>query len=458
MPEEKKKSLIFEEAYEEETPPVAAGYILAIGIDQYVHFPKLNNAVRDAQAVVEVLTDKYQFSADHVRTLFDEDATEKKLLREMKYLASEVKEDDNLIIYFSGHGHFDTLLKEGYWIPVDAEPDHIGDYISNATLLTYLRAIPSRHTFLVADSCFSGSLLSETRSVAADRLEELPSRWGLTSGRNEVVLDGPSGSHSPFAKAFLDFLSHNNADKMRISRLIHHVEEVTANNSEQTPIGNRIRNVGDRGGELILKLKTSQPSHYSPPPPRRKVRKKPDPKPVVNTPVENTTSSAGFPKWIFAVVGVLVIGALAAFIFMRNNQQQKKPANRATVEATPTKPSRTPSKTPSSSSTLSTNSAKIIENLKIRIDKGDLTAYKELATAYIKGNGTKVDYKSAVSVLKMGAENGDSESMYLLGRILVEGTHGETKNVRQGESLLLKSANLGNTSAKRYLLAMRRKN
>ena len=53
---------------------------------------------------------------------------------------------------------------------------------------------------MIVDSCFSGSLFMRFKSVGlAERLEHIPSRWGLTAGRNEVVADGKMGNNSPFA-------------------------------------------------------------------------------------------------------------------------------------------------------------------------------------------------------------------------------------------------------------------
>ena len=38
------------------------------------------------------------------------------------------------------------------------------------------------------------------------------------------------------------------------SELAQYVKITVANNSEQTPIGNPLRNVGDKGGEFVFKL------------------------------------------------------------------------------------------------------------------------------------------------------------------------------------------------------------
>jgi len=43
--------------------PTGNNYLLAISIDQYEHAPRLSNCVRDAEAFIEVLTQKYNFEA-----------------------------------------------------------------------------------------------------------------------------------------------------------------------------------------------------------------------------------------------------------------------------------------------------------------------------------------------------------------------------------------------------------
>ena len=104
-------------------------YLLVIGIDNYVHCPKLNNAVNDAEGFVKLLTERYDFKSVHTKTLLNEEATCRRIIAEFRALAQKVTPADNLIIYFSGHGEFDKVLQQGYWIPVDAEK---GDILERA--------------------------------------------------------------------------------------------------------------------------------------------------------------------------------------------------------------------------------------------------------------------------------------------------------------------------------------
>ena len=92
--------------------PTGANYLLAIAIDNYPNFTKLNNAVLDAEAIEEVLTTRYNFRT--VAFLKNETATKKGIELAFHNLIDIIKEQDKLIIYFSGHGHYNKA-HGGYW-------------------------------------------------------------------------------------------------------------------------------------------------------------------------------------------------------------------------------------------------------------------------------------------------------------------------------------------------------
>jgi WD40 repeat protein len=237
--------------------PGAAGknYLLIIGVSQYKYWPQLGNAVRDAKDVKRVLTTRYTFDAANVIEVYDQEATVEGMYKAFNALKDKLKPNDNLLIYFSGHGFYNKGFDEGYWIPVDAQKGKETDYLPNSTLLKYLKALETKHTFLVADACFSGSLFSDGHRGYIENVESVRSRWGLTSGRLEYVSDGTAGKNSPFATYVIKFLETNQKKRFAVSELIQYVKVSVANNSEQTPIGNPLRNVGDEGGEFVFYLK-----------------------------------------------------------------------------------------------------------------------------------------------------------------------------------------------------------
>jgi hypothetical protein len=240
---------------EQYNPAVAKNFLLLIGINNYQHWPKLNNAVNDVNDIAGVLMSKYKFEFSNVILLKDEQATRSNIYNSLRGLIEKVSPQDNLVVYFSGHGYFDDLLGEGYWIPVEAKVGSSGDYISNTEILRVLGSINSQHTFLVADACFSGALFADSRRGYTENVEKFRSRWGLTSGRLEVVSDGSAGSNSPFAKRFLEFLRTNKKEKFPVSELIQYVKTQVAEDNQQTPIGNPLKTLGDEGGEFVFHMK-----------------------------------------------------------------------------------------------------------------------------------------------------------------------------------------------------------
>ena len=180
-------------------------YLLAIGIDQYEHLGKLSNVIRDAQMVSDLLEERYGFGG--VQVLLDKKATRRGIRRVLREQIKRVGEKDNLVIYFSGHGHYDELIKEAYWVPVDARFGDDTDYISYDFIRRSVAAMRAHHIFLIVDSCYSGAVLVRKRKEPLERFEKDPSRWILASGRNEVVPDGISGKNSPFATQLLDVLT-----------------------------------------------------------------------------------------------------------------------------------------------------------------------------------------------------------------------------------------------------------
>ncbi|MTI19888.1 hypothetical protein E1176_02530, partial [Fulvivirga sp. RKSG066] len=214
-------------------PEDAKNHLFIVGVNNYENWPSLNNAVKDATDVASVLMKKYGFEFENTTIIKDEQATRGNIYKGLRSLIEKVAPGDNLFIYFSGHGYFDELLNEGYWVPADAEINNVGDYLSNSDLLKVIKNVESQHTFLVADACFSGSLFVDSNRGYAENVEQYKSRWALASGRLEVVSDGSIGQNSPFTTALIEFLQANSKEKVTASELIQYVKIKTAENSDQ---------------------------------------------------------------------------------------------------------------------------------------------------------------------------------------------------------------------------------
>jgi WD40 repeat protein len=233
----------------------AKNYLMVIGIDKYTSWPQLTNAVYDATSLTALLQQKYGFLPENTFTVLDSTATKQGVLDVFKKVVETVGVNDNLLIYYSGHGFFDNTFGEGYWIPVNGVKGQESDYIPNSTILQLMKRVNAKHTLLVADACFSGSLFEESNRGYIESVSQLRSRWAITSGRLEYVSDGAFGKHSPFNETILSILTNNTKDALPVSELLQQVKTEVANKTQQTPVGNPLKNAGDEGGEFIFRLK-----------------------------------------------------------------------------------------------------------------------------------------------------------------------------------------------------------
>lgn len=234
-------------------------YALIIGVNKYKgSWLPLQNAVNDAKAIEALLKTKYKF--DNFQTLYDEQATRVGIISKLEWLTDNVKVQDNVFIYYSGHGEFKKELNKGFWVPVDASTNSSANYISNADLQTYLGGIKSKHTLLVADACFSGDIFrGKTVSVPFEESEKyykevhgLSSRQAMTSGGLEPVMDGGKDGHSVFAYYFLKSLIENQNKYFDAGQIYNKLKIPVINNSEQSPLLAPVKNTGDEGGQFLF--------------------------------------------------------------------------------------------------------------------------------------------------------------------------------------------------------------
>lgn len=264
MSDHPNRSLDFNPEAQDQNSRKDHNHLLLIGIDAYAQVGKLANAVRDARAFKELMVSKYAFDSARCIELYDTKANRRGIMRQLRKMIELVQPGDNLLVYFSGHGHYDEQIEEAYWVPVDAEYQEIDDYISYSFLTKIIKAIPARHSIFIVDSCYSGAaLVRGERDLKPERFERDPSRWLLASGRNEVVPDGIAGTHSPFADKLLDILSRYASEGLRMGTLVDKLTTAVSYNSPQTPIGRPLYGVGDQGGEFVFHPRKNETADWA---------------------------------------------------------------------------------------------------------------------------------------------------------------------------------------------------
>jgi WD40 repeat protein len=222
-------------------PGLGTTYALMFASNVYDFYPDLVNPVLDAQTIALELGENYGVITEVIlNPTLSETAS---VIRE--YASRSYDPEDNLMVFFAGHGVYDEVFREGYVISRDSRMDDLGktSYLSHSNLRTMINNIGCPHIFLVMDVCFGGTFdphLASTHrgspAVYADistqefveRKLKYKTRLYLTSGGKEYVPDGRPGFHSPFARRFIESLRYYGGEDgvLTTSEILQFVEKV----------------------------------------------------------------------------------------------------------------------------------------------------------------------------------------------------------------------------------------
>jgi uncharacterized caspase-like protein len=222
-------------------------FALLIGTNNYKHHPLLNNPIPDAEALAEELNSRFGFETEVLRDVSADCITD--ALKRYALTRKYPNPDDQLFIFFAGHGTYKEELQEGFLVAKESprvDPDGRRLY-AHALIRKFVEKIPCNHIFLVLDACFSGTIdervsqreqettairMMDQRELASingpqvlditDREESCDfiirkmqrrTRHLMTSGGKEYVPDGRPGAHSPFTTALLTSLRELSRDR-----------------------------------------------------------------------------------------------------------------------------------------------------------------------------------------------------------------------------------------------------
>ncbi len=231
-------------------------YALIVGVSKYDE-PKLNldKPEKDAEKIKEIFVKQYSF-ADSTTFLL-KNPTRQKIISELYRLRKIIGSNDNLLIFYAGHGFWDEDARQGYWWAKDAVPDDPSTWLSNSDLREQIRSIKSAHTLLISDACFSGGIFktrsgNDIQNASRDiqMLYQMPSRRAITSGTMTAVPDN---------SVFLEYLSKRLTDNknkfLSSQQLFDSFRAAVINNSSAVPQDGVIAETGDEGGDFIFILK-----------------------------------------------------------------------------------------------------------------------------------------------------------------------------------------------------------
>ena len=200
-------------------------YALLLATNDYIHWNNLKSSIADAEDIGAELKDRYGFSVDIRRNL----KTRTDILQVIAaYAEKDYGTGDQLFVYFTGHGYFNEMLKDGYIAAGESKSPKddpgMGSYLAYAELKQHLDRIPCDRIMLTLDVDYGGTFDDgialtpgalkpegpptrglQVRLLRLQNTLKVRTRWYLSSGGQEPVFDGIE-RNSPFALALLQTL------------------------------------------------------------------------------------------------------------------------------------------------------------------------------------------------------------------------------------------------------------
>lgn len=237
-------------------------HALVVGLERYEHWENLASPHADARKIASLLSENYGFSTTVIL-----DANAQDILSTLNDLREEVGKEDNVLIYFAGHGQLQQAASDetqvGFWLPTNAQRDRTTFWLPNSQINEQLALLPARSVLVIADSCYAGAMSTDPASLLlsgggelSERVIELGmqrrARYILSSGGLHPVLDKGEGKHSVFANAMIEVLQGGH-EILREQDLFRRISDSVAQRAERLGFDQRpelrpIRAAGHKPG------------------------------------------------------------------------------------------------------------------------------------------------------------------------------------------------------------------
>lgn len=265
-------------------------YAVVVGISDYQDpaIPNLRFADKDAEAFANYLRSESggKLDGDHLKVLLNEKATVAQFAIALDWLMEVVKENDQVIIYFSGHGDVEkkTITQPGYLLCWDA-PSRV--YLAGGALalpmfqdiITTLSAQNKAKVVVITDACRSGKLAGSSVGGSQITGANLAKQYSneikiLSCQPNEYSIEGEQwgGGRGAFSYHLLDALygmaDHNNdliVNLQEAGRYIedHVSEEVAPVSQVPVILGNRVDVLSKVDSKILASLKSGKSSQVT---------------------------------------------------------------------------------------------------------------------------------------------------------------------------------------------------
>lgn len=230
----------------------------------------LRTPLADAAALADLLTGRFGYRTTltlpegNEMPLLLENPTRVEIETALYQLSRVLGEADSLLLFYAGHGIYESATDGAFWLPSDARADLPFSWLPASAITDALLRIQAGSILVISDSCYSGALLrggsvppegpSEgDRMIALQKLAAGRSRIVISSGGNEPVLDGGGGGHSVFARALLAGLSSPEGEAFSARELFDQwLLPMVAGRAGQEPQYRPIARAGHESGDLVF--------------------------------------------------------------------------------------------------------------------------------------------------------------------------------------------------------------
>ncbi|WP_342479821.1 caspase family protein [Paenibacillus sp. FSL L8-0340] len=145
--------------------------LLAIGVNSYsdTNFGDLKRACGDATAVFETFENvlNLNLNVSNSKLLISDgkkvEATKANILEEIETISKSTSYDENIVIYFSGHGH--RINDKNFIVPSDSISATEEELIEIKKIIEIIEKCNCRHKLVIIDACFSGVVDSGRKGI-----------------------------------------------------------------------------------------------------------------------------------------------------------------------------------------------------------------------------------------------------------------------------------------------------
>jgi|GEM_PF-4255467 len=137
-------------------PETGTSYALMIAVEEYAHWKRLVNPVADIKRIGRILETDYGFNVSYAFNPSKQRITA--LLDSLSHC--RFNEGDRLLVYYAGHGEYDSLEQKGYITGSDSRvPDRtFTSTLPYNKLLAQIDSFSVAELLFVVDACFAGTI------------------------------------------------------------------------------------------------------------------------------------------------------------------------------------------------------------------------------------------------------------------------------------------------------------